>query len=91
MAGGYSSFIKKHLGGAGAFVPLVVDPVAYNKRAMMIAFDAPYRTILPLPDGAITVADRYQLARKYHGLSAPTAALIFRNRTASRMRFPTLS
>jgi hypothetical protein len=37
-----------------------------NKRAMVIGFDSPYLTLLPVPDGAIAEADRYQLARKYH-------------------------
>jgi Right handed beta helix region len=53
---------------------VAVDPVARNKRASIIGFDALYRTcLLPLPDGAITVEDRYQLAGKYYLPLAPTA------------------
>jgi Concanavalin A-like lectin/glucanases superfamily len=74
---------------SGAFPP--VDNAARNKRAMAIGIDGLYRMVLPLPDGTIDVTDRWQITGKYRITAAPPAALIFRNRTASRMRFPTLA
>lgn len=87
VATGYRSQALRHYGGVTS-VPVAPppDPLARNKRAMMIGLDASYRLILPIPDGSIPVADRYQLAAKYHITGVPPVSLIFRNRTAARMR-----
>jgi Concanavalin A-like lectin/glucanases superfamily/Right handed beta helix region len=62
-------------GGAGLTYPFTTDNAARNKRAMAMGFDALYRTrLMPVPDGSITVEDRYQLAGKYYiPFVAPTA------------------
>jgi Concanavalin A-like lectin/glucanases superfamily len=79
-------------GGAGLTYPFsAVDYTARNRRASVIGIDGLYRMVLPVPDGTIDAADRWQITGKRRMAAAPPAALIFRNRTASRMRFPTLA
>lgn len=72
------------------WVQYTPDYASRNKRATSIGIDGIYRMVLPVPDSAVSVEDRYQISGKPRMVAAPPAALIFRNRTASRMRFPTL-
>ena len=81
-------------GGAGLTYPFTVGPVDYtarNKRASVIGLDGLYRMVLPVPDSTIDATDRWQITGKRRMVGAPPAIKIFRNRTASRMRFPTLA
>jgi Concanavalin A-like lectin/glucanases superfamily len=76
-------------GGVGLTYPFGVVPIdntARNKRAATIGIDGIYRMVLPVPDGTINATDRWQVTGKYRMTAAPPAALIFRNRTASRLR-----
>jgi parallel beta helix pectate lyase-like protein len=62
------------------------DKAGRNKRAATVGIDGIYRMVLPLPDASVDDADRWQISGKYQMTAAPPVSLIFRNRTAARMR-----
>lgn len=58
-----------------------------NKRAAVIGFDGPYRSVFPNPDGSLSnQSDRQHMAWKYPGILAGGAGAAFlrRNRYGRR-------